>query len=92
VRAGDLRPADGRIRLGSMTMRCIVDVRGKRSEWGIPADLSREAIEAMREDGLNIIIPENIIPAWVVGAGLLRPWCFLQDLWNFKNPFRQFYK
>lgn len=42
----------------------------------------------MRSDGLNIIVPENIIPAWVVDAGLLRPWCFLQDLWNFKNPFR----
>lgn len=69
-------------------MRCVVDVRGKRSEWGIPADLSRDAIEAMRSDGLNIIIPENTIPAWVVDLGLLRVWCFFQDLWNFKNPWR----
>lgn len=69
-------------------MRCTVDVRGKQSEWGIPADLSREAIDAMRADGVNIIIPENIIPLWVVEAGLVRPWCFFQDLWNFKNPMR----
>lgn len=69
-------------------MRCTVDVRGKQSEWGIPANLSREAIEAMRADGLNIIIPENIIPAWIVDLGLVRPWCFFQDLWNFKNPWR----
>ena len=68
-------------------MRCVVDVRGKQREWGIPSDLSREAIADMRADGLNIIIPENIIPSWVVDAGLIRPWVFLQDLWNFKNPF-----
>jgi hypothetical protein len=70
-------------------IRCTVDVRGKRSEWGLPCYLSRENIEALRADGVNVIIPENIIPAWVVDAGLLRPWCFLQDLWNFKNPFRK---
>lgn len=69
-------------------MRCVVDVRGKGSEWGIPADLSKESIEAVRADGVNIIVPENIIPGWVVDLGFTRPWCFLQDLWNFKNPFR----
>lgn len=68
-------------------MRCVVDVRGKQSEWGIPSDLSREAIDDMRADGVSIIVPENIIPVWVVDLGLTRPWCFLQDLWNFKNPF-----
>lgn len=68
-------------------MRCTVDIRGQRSEWGVPTNLSEDAIEAMRADGLNIIIHENIIPAWVVDAGLTRPWCFFQDLWNFKNPF-----
>lgn len=68
-------------------MRCVVDVRGKQSEWGIPCDLSRDAINAMRDDGLHIIIPENIIPGWVADIGLARPWCFLQDLWHFKNPF-----
>lgn len=70
-------------------MRCIVDVRGQRSEWGIPADLSREAIESMREDGVNIIVPENTIPAWIVDIGMIRPWCFLQDVWSFKNPWRR---
>jgi hypothetical protein len=69
-------------------MRCIVDVRGRKSEWGIPTDISREVIEDMRADGLNIIVPENSIPLWVVELGLTRAWCFLQDLWNFKNPFR----
>lgn len=70
-------------------MRCMVDVRGKQIEWGIPCDLSREAVEAMRADGVNIIVPENIIPAWIAHAGLARPWCFVQDIWNFKNPLRR---
>lgn len=70
-------------------MRCVVEVRGKQGEWGIRADLPREAIEDMRNDGVHVIIPENSIPLWVVEAGLVRPWCFLQDLWNFKNPFRR---
>lgn len=69
-------------------MRCVVDVRGKAGEWGIPANLSREAIDDMRADGLNITIPENSIPAWIVGIGLTRSWCLFQDLWNFKNPWR----
>lgn len=68
-------------------MKVVVDVRGKQSEWGIPSDLSAEAIADMRADGLNIIVPVNTIPLWVVRAGLIRPWCFLQDCWNFKNPF-----
>lgn len=70
-------------------MRCIVEARGRTGEWGVPADLTREAIEDMRADGLNIIVPENSIPLWVVNFGIVRPWCFLQDLWNFKNPFRR---
>jgi hypothetical protein len=28
----------------------------------------------------------DIIPEWVASAGLVKPWCFLQDLFNFKNP------
>lgn len=70
-------------------MRCIVEVRGRQGEWGIPADLARDAIKDMQDDGVQVIVPENSIPLWVVQAGLVRPWCFLQDLWNFKNPFRR---
>lgn len=39
-----------------------------------------------REQGLQIDEVLNIIPEWVVHAGLARPWCFMQDVFNFKNP------
>ncbi len=68
-------------------MRCSVDVRGTQSEWGIPCDLSRDAVDAMRADGLDVKVIENTIPGWIADLGLTRPWCFMQDLWNFKNPF-----
>lgn len=70
-------------------MRACVIVRGKSSEWMIDSDLSKQSISDMRDDGLEVILPENSIPAWVVSAGLLVPFCFLQNLWNFKNPFRR---
>ena len=70
-------------------MRCTVDVRGKQSEWGIPCDLSRKAVDDMRADGLDVKVIENTIPVFVANLGLARPWCFLQDLWNFKNPFAE---
>jgi hypothetical protein len=30
----------------------------------------------------------NTIPVWVAGLGMTRVWCFAQDLFNFKNPFK----
>ena len=69
--------------------KVVVDVRGNNSEWGIPSNLSARAIADIREDGLNIIVPENKIPFLIVDAGLLRPWCFFQDILNLKNPFRK---
>lgn len=69
-------------------MKAIVTVRGKSSEWGLPCDLSKSAIEEMRADNLDVIVPENSIPLWVVQSGLAGPWCFFQDVWNLKSPFR----
>jgi hypothetical protein len=68
--------------------RASVDVRGKQLEWSVTWNASQEQIDAMRADGIDIWMPENSIPAWVVDIGLLRPWCFFQDIWNFKNPFK----
>lgn len=68
-------------------MRVVLEVRGKTSSWVVHGEASREQIDAMREDGLDIGIVANNIPAWVVDLGLLRPWCFAQDVFNFRNPF-----
>lgn len=67
--------------------RVILHIRGKKNEWGVAADMNQSQIDAMREDGIEIGVLENSMPAWIADAGLARPWCFFQDIWNFKNPF-----
>lgn len=69
--------------------RATIDVRGERKTWGITWDASKDQIEAMRADGIEIGIVMNSIPEWVaeLGYGPTRAWCFFQDVWNLKNPF-----
>jgi hypothetical protein len=67
--------------------RATIEVRGKRSSWGVDWQASQAQIDAMRADGIDVGIVANSIPEWVVDIGLARPWCFFQDIWNFKNPF-----
>jgi hypothetical protein len=69
-------------------VQATLSVRGKQHEWGVVAPMSRDQISAMREDGIDVGILQNVVPAWVNDAGLLRPWCFFQNLWNFNNPWR----
>lgn len=66
---------------------CIV-VKGNRRTWGFRFKGDPKHLPEWRADGLDVYIPENSIPMWVVRAGLIHPWCFLQDLFNFKNPWR----
>ena len=65
-----------------------IEVPGKHSMWRVAWQASQEQIDAMREDGIDVGVVENIIPEWVVDLGLLRFWCFWQDVWNFKNPWK----
>jgi hypothetical protein len=70
-------------------MRVVLEVRGKTSSWLVEGEASQEQVDAMRADGLDIGILENKVPFWVVSCGLLRPWCFAQDVWSLRNPFRK---
>jgi hypothetical protein len=67
-------------------MKTTVTVRGNRSEWGIPSDLSADAIADMRADGLQVDVVMNTIPAIIADLGLARAWCFVQDILNLRNP------
>jgi hypothetical protein len=69
--------------------RASIEVTGKSSRWGVTWDASKEQIEAMQADGIDVGIVENSIPLWVVEIGCATPWCFMQDIWNLKNPFRR---
>lgn len=68
--------------------QAILDVRGKAHEWGLTVPMKQAQIDAMREDGIEVGILENVVPFWINECGLTLPWCFFQDIWNFKNPFR----
>lgn len=64
----------------------MVRVRGRNHTWafefyGDPAHLSD-----WLGDGLEVVQVVNTVPEWVP-AGWTRAWCFLQDVFNFKNPF-----
>lgn len=66
-----------------------IEVRGNHKKWGFHFYGDPKYIDEWRADGLEVGEIENIIPEWVVDLGLLKPWCFLQDLFNFRNPWRK---
>lgn len=67
--------------------RVCVTMRGMSSEWGLLLDMSQMQIDAMRADGIEVNEVVNTIPMWAVETGLTTPWCFIQDVFNFRNPF-----
>jgi hypothetical protein len=65
-----------------------LSIRGRQHSWSFHIMVDPQYVPEWRADGLEINEICNTIPEWIVGAGLIRPWCFLQDLFHFKNPFR----
>ena len=65
-----------------------VTVRGKQKTWCFNFYGDPKYVEEWRADGLEIDLIENIIPMWIHDYGLTRAWCFVQDVWNFKNPWK----
>jgi hypothetical protein len=62
-------------------------VRGRTGIWKFPVYLDAQYLEEWRADGLEIDEISNTVPAWIAGLGLTRAWCFIQDVFQFKNPF-----
>lgn len=60
-----------------------VTVRGHSKTWSFNFYGDPRYIEEWRADGLETDVIENVIPEWAVHAGLTRPWCFWQDVFNF---------
>lgn len=67
--------------------RVTLSVRGKAHEWAIDCDMKQDQIDAMTADGIEVGIVHHSVPMWAVDLGLLRPWCFVQNVFNFRNPF-----
>lgn len=67
----------------------IVCVRGREHEWVFEFYGDPQYLDEWREDGLEIEVIANVIPSWIAELGLSEPWCFLQDIFHFKNPFKR---
>jgi hypothetical protein len=65
-----------------------IAVKGKNSVWGFNFYADPKHIKEWRDDGLDVVEIENIVPEWVANFNIVKEWCFLQDLFNFKNPFK----
>jgi len=69
-----------------VTKRMALTVRGKQHEWCFTVYGDPSSIGEWQADGLGIVVVENAIPVWIADLGLTRAWCFVQDVFNFKNP------
>jgi len=62
-----------------------ITVRDRNRTWSFEFYADPQYLAEWRADGLEIAEVCNVIPEWVP-APLIKPWCYLQDLFNFKNP------
>lgn len=65
-----------------------ITIRGKHHTWCFDTYIDPQYLEEWRDDEVHIELIENTIPVWVADFGLVRPWCFMQDVFNFRNPWR----
>lgn len=63
-----------------------IAVTGKEKTWSFDFYGDAKYLKEWREDGLIVDEILNTVPVWIVNLGLLKPWIFLQDIFNFKNP------
>ena len=61
-----------------------VVVKGKEYEWSFYTYQDPKFMDEWLEDEVEIYEVVNTIPSWVADFGLVKPWCLLQDLFNFK--------
>lgn len=61
-----------------------ITVKGSQHKWSFNFYDDPKYLNDWQKDGLEVYIIENTIPMWVVDFGLIKPWVFLQDLFNFK--------
>jgi hypothetical protein len=65
-----------------------ITVKGKNHTWSFDTYADPVYLDEWLDDGLEIYEVSNSIPMWVVEYGLVKPWCFMQDIFNLNNPFK----
>lgn len=65
-----------------------IEIRGRAHRWSFHIYIDPKYLDEWRADGLEINEICNVIPAWAVNLGLTKFWCFVQDVFHMKNPFK----
>ena len=65
-----------------------ITVTGDTKTYSFDTYVDPRYIDEYRAEGIDIDEIVNTIPQWVVDIGMLKPWVFMQDIFNFKNPFK----
>ena len=66
-----------------MTNRVFeINVKGTTKNYSFDFDGDPQYLPEWRAQGLDINPVLNIIPRWAVDIGLLRIWCFFQDVFR----------
>jgi hypothetical protein len=71
-----------------MAKRYSLTVRGATHLWSFDVLVDPQYVAEWRADGLDLEEVVNVIPAWVVQLGLVRPWCLAQDVFHFRHPWK----
>jgi len=65
-----------------------VTIRGDQHEWSFCFYGNPKHLDDWLADGLEVALVENTVPAWLPKWVPVRWWCFVQDVFNFRNPWR----
>lgn len=69
--------------------RMSIEVCGQSKKWCFEVYADPRYLDDWRADGLVIHVIENTVPTWLPSSIKVRWWCFAQDLFNFRNPWRK---
>lgn len=70
-----------------MKQKLSIEVRGKQHNWSFIINEDPKYLKEWRDDDLIINEVYNVIPEFIVNLGLIKIWCFFEDIFNFRNPF-----
>lgn len=67
----------------------FVEVRGKEKTWCFSFYGDPKYLPEWRDDGLEVRLVEYSVPMSLPRFVPVQLWCFLQDVFNFRNPWRK---
>ena len=65
-----------------------IEVRGNEKVWSFYTYLNPDYIKNYLDDGLMVTEVLYTVPQIAVDLRMVGVWCFFQDVFNFRNPFK----